>query len=263
MNIESLLYRAIGKSTYLPGDDKEAWAKICNELTKIDRDLVCLQKYNAVTRADMKIIGSVDSEAEFSIKKASLSPNSALIINTSSSFVVDGVRFARGDLYYCLQDGQCQHIKSYNGGIYVPSEAKPIDGSINSYQLVYKFTQEIPDEGDVKEIPFTGIKTQSSIYANIIEKNDNVWTSVAGNATIAEGTVIIPRLAVSNSTSNDDFLYPVIRYYALVDDSLLSYEEVSFSARFKIEPGSGENAGKNFVLDLSSIPSLVSRIVIK
>lgn len=63
-----------------------------------------------------KIVSVVDSEEQLYSAKASLYPNTALIINAAQRITLDGESYKRGDLIVRKNNGSYTHVKSEAGG---------------------------------------------------------------------------------------------------------------------------------------------------
>lgn len=150
-----------------------------NDLDFLDRKLN--QVHRDVNYWDIyKISAAVTDPNLFQSVWNSLTPNSALVINTSSITIGDQT-FNRGDIVLKSNDGSQIIVRAENGGIYYPSSLT-VNG--NEWTLGYSFTQGQITTGtasvDVSDglstdavaspyenINFTGIVNQSkqSIYA--------------------------------------------------------------------------------------------------
>lgn len=102
-----------------------------------------------------KIVSAVDSEEQLYSAKASLYPNTALIVNAAQRITLDGESYKRGDLIVRLNDGSYTHVKSEAGGYWAPNKLTKPTGtsetqeSANTYQLQYVWgTDTISPDGE-------------------------------------------------------------------------------------------------------------------
>lgn len=202
-----------------------------------------------------KIVSAVDSEEQLYSAKASLYPNTALIVNAAQRITLDGESYKRGDLIVRLNNGSYTHVKSEAGGYWAPNKLTKLTGtsetqeSANTYQLQYVWgTDTISPDGEKTLTPNNGGTTDPSDLADKPVETINLNYAVEGQMQIygvskvattkeQQTSFNFPLVVRKDENNQYQIIWPVVKCFAA------NNEEVACEVRYEYQYDSNTHTG--------------------
>ena len=238
------------------GPEGESWQKTLDYLEQLDNKLGAAER--DLNYYDLyKIVSVVDSEEQLYSAKASLYPNTALIINAAQRISLDGESYKRGDLIVRKNDGSYTHVKSEAGGFWAPNKLTKSTGksttqeSANTYQLQYSWNSEEPSNGTTKTLIANNDGTGTTDPSNLENKparTINLNYNVEGQmqiygfskvATEAKDRTPFEFSLITRKDSNDQYqiIWPLVKCFGA------NNEEVACEVRYTYTYDSNKHTG--------------------
>jgi hypothetical protein len=154
-------FKTVNRSTY-----EERLNDLQDGLNSVKKEITYLDVYN--------IVEVCEDKNTFSSKANSLTPNSAMVINTES-FFYNNETYNTGDIVLKTASDYIVHIKAQTGGIFFPNKITQTDGNY-SISFAYQPTSPIEKSSEVgpeveaefaKTITFNNLSAPSASQTNI------------------------------------------------------------------------------------------------
>lgn len=213
------------------------------KLNEIKKEITYWDVYN--------ITSAITNPDEFDNKIANLEINSSTVINTTyfkRIFEGKETEFYSGDVIIRLKNGDYQHIKAANAGVYVPDFTGSTE---NELKITYNYQTTVENTTEKVTTQIASLTGEDSqIYGYVLEPNE-------GNGYFQRTSPFVFKSIQTSWLSSSTVIVPVIKFFISRLNSN-SYQEI-YSDKYTLFQD-----GDNFVFYLhESFSKIVSKVVLK